>query len=99
MFGDMLFGSQASMEMDGAWVVNFIVMTAVQVFLLAWNVYVIYLPIRAEMTPLQTERVLEMEFSMQRQARDVHTSGKSPQEEPKRQGLPSISQAAMQAMA
>jgi len=97
MFGDMLFGSEASMKVGGAWVVNFIVMIIVQAFLLAWNVYVVYLPITKEKAPLQTERALEMEFSMPRKARDIHNSGKAPQEQPERQGLPSISQAAMQA--
>jgi len=64
MFGDMLFGSSAFLKMGTAWAVNFVIMIAVQAFLLAWNVYIVCLPVAAAMQPLQTERVLEMEFSV-----------------------------------
>merc|ERR1719454_2528058 len=101
MFGDMLFGSSASMKMGGAWAVNFTIMIAVQAFLLAWNVYIVCLPVRASMQPLQTERVLDMEFSVSlpqaRQARDIDSACKAPQDE--QQGLPSISEAALPATA
>lgn len=71
MFGDMLFGQAASVEMGVAWVLLFIVMLIVQAFLLSWNAYVVYMPITEEMMPLETARVLELEFSSAKKPSEV----------------------------
>jgi len=71
MFGDMLFGKAASVEMGAAWVVLFLIMIIVQGFLLAWNIYIAYMPLTTEMMPLKTARVLELEFSVAKQPHEV----------------------------
>jgi NRAMP (natural resistance-associated macrophage protein)-like metal ion transporter len=65
-FGDMLFtglGNEASVEMGFEWAVLFILMMATEIFMLGWNVYMVYMPIVTEMPPFATERVLENEFT------------------------------------
>lgn len=72
-FGDLLFGSDASVEMGPAWIVLFITMVAVQVFCLVWNLYIVFMPITKEMMALETERELETEFTAAKKAREVVT--------------------------
>jgi NRAMP (natural resistance-associated macrophage protein)-like metal ion transporter len=67
-FGDKLFdgfGHEASVQMGVGWVVLFITMSAVQLFMLGWNVYVVAMPIATEMPPFATQRVLESEYTTQ----------------------------------
>ena len=45
-------------------VILFFIMIIVQGFLLSWNTYIVCMPITAEMMPLKTARVLELECSV-----------------------------------
>merc|ERR1712224_804329 len=58
MFGDMLFGEEATVKAAGSWIILFLVMLATQFFLLLWNIYIAYMPIAREMQPLETGRCL-----------------------------------------
>jgi NRAMP (natural resistance-associated macrophage protein)-like metal ion transporter len=77
MFGDMLFGKQATVKATGTWVILFVVMLATQLFLLVWNAYIVYMPITQEMQPLQTERVLETEFTVAKEAREISNANQA----------------------
>uniref|UniRef100_A0A7S2KVB5 Amino acid transporter transmembrane domain-containing protein n=1 Tax=Zooxanthella nutricula TaxID=1333877 RepID=A0A7S2KVB5_9DINO len=67
-FGDLLFGSGAAVQMGPAWVLLCAAMVGLQIFSLAWNAYIALMPIRNEMPALETQRDLETEFTVAREA-------------------------------